>query len=52
MLNSDPLWEQLCVGGGLPPIAVCQLMNIWLIGRYRGQAPSHISLSTFDTGIP
>ncbi|CAD0262960.1 hypothetical protein DENIT_12957 [Pseudomonas veronii] len=29
------------VGGGLPPIAVCQLADWALIHRYRGQAPSH-----------
>ncbi|AZF19966.1 hypothetical protein C4J89_1129 [Pseudomonas sp. R4-35-07] len=30
------------VGGGLPPIAVCQSVYLSLIYRYRGQAPSHI----------
>ncbi|CAI8894608.1 hypothetical protein EMIT0357P_30333 [Pseudomonas marginalis] len=30
------------VGGGLPPIAVCQPRIYRLIHRYRGQAPSHI----------
>ncbi|MBA1431805.1 hypothetical protein FHP26_24775 [Pseudomonas orientalis] len=30
------------VGGGLPPMAVCQLQMYWLIHCYRGQAPSHI----------
>ncbi|CRN01790.1 hypothetical protein [Pseudomonas sp. 34 E 7] len=32
------------VGGGLPPMAVCQLQISWLTHRYRGQAPSHIFL--------
>ncbi|AZE91775.1 hypothetical protein C4J97_5123 [Pseudomonas orientalis] len=29
------------MGGGLPPIAVGQLIDMWLIHRDRGQAPSH-----------
>ncbi|SDU37397.1 hypothetical protein SAMN04490197_5419 [Pseudomonas orientalis] len=30
------------VGGGLLPMAVCQVKYLYLIHRYRGQAPSHI----------
>ncbi|AZF07658.1 hypothetical protein C4J94_4937 [Pseudomonas sp. R5-89-07] len=30
------------VGGGSPPIAVCQSQYLKLNHRYRGQAPSHI----------
>jgi len=30
------------VGGGLPPITVCQSIPLLLIHRHRGQAPSHI----------
>ncbi|AZF49327.1 hypothetical protein C4J86_4119 [Pseudomonas sp. R2-7-07] len=30
------------MGGGLPPIAVCQPKIYQLIHRYREQAPSHI----------
>ncbi|AZE89346.1 hypothetical protein C4J97_2645 [Pseudomonas orientalis] len=29
------------VGGGLPPMAACQPLMLWLMYRYRGQAPSH-----------
>ncbi|AZE66787.1 hypothetical protein C4K01_2592 [Pseudomonas synxantha] len=32
----------LNVGGGLLPIAVCQLAHLFLADRYREQAPSHI----------
>jgi len=35
------------VGGGLLPIAVCQPPHLWLIHRYRQQAPSHIGSSLF-----
>ncbi|CAD0265584.1 hypothetical protein DENIT_60406 [Pseudomonas veronii] len=30
------------MGGGLPPMAVCQPIHAWLIHCHRGQAPSHI----------
>ncbi|AZE90830.1 hypothetical protein C4J97_4157 [Pseudomonas orientalis] len=36
------LLELLYVGGGLPPMTVCQSVQVDLIHRYRGQAPSHI----------
>ncbi|MBB4816032.1 hypothetical protein HNP03_004698 [Pseudomonas rhodesiae] len=36
-LNEDPN-----VGGGLPPLRVCQPQMDKLIHRYRGQARSHI----------
>ncbi|CAI8993265.1 hypothetical protein EMIT0357P_80068 [Pseudomonas marginalis] len=35
-MNAD-----LFVGGGLLPIAVCQPAHMFLMHRYRGQAPSH-----------
>ena len=38
------------VAGGLPPIAVCQLIQLALNHRHRGQAPSHI-LITFQFWI-
>ena len=34
------------MGGGLPPIAVDQLQILSLTHCYRGQAPSHILIST------
>jgi len=39
----------LNVGGGLPPMRVCQLHMNQLTHRYRGQAPSHI-LTAFYWG--
>jgi hypothetical protein len=41
------LYTELNVGGGLPPIRVCQSHMKQLTHRYRGQAPSHI-LSAFS----
>ncbi|RZI20637.1 hypothetical protein EUX53_18745 [Pseudomonas orientalis] len=34
------------VGGGLPPIAVYQPPTYWLTHCHRGQAPSHIWISS------
>ena len=31
-----PKHQSTNVGGGLPPIAVCQSLNIWLMHRHRG----------------
>ncbi|PLR64379.1 hypothetical protein QCBJ_06475 [Pseudomonas sp. QC2] len=39
------------VGGGLPPMAVCLLMQIWLSHCYRGQAPSHSLISIHQVDI-
>ena len=39
------------VGGGLPPMAVCQLMPLWLSHCYREQAPSHSLISMYQVDI-
>ena len=36
------------VGGGLLPIAVCQLIHLQLPHCYRGQAPSHSLISMYQ----
>ncbi|KAB0510833.1 hypothetical protein F7R08_28650 [Pseudomonas extremorientalis] len=38
-------------GGGLPPMAVCQLMHLWLSHCNRGQAPSHSLISIHQVDI-